>query len=353
MFFIIEGEKMKNKILRLEAYKILKRKVVLIVMACLFLFIIIQAISLHSSYMSLKKTKIDLYEKHKGVYTDERFNEFWKEAVNVLDEKDLIGYNRFFEGDDKDRLKSKDEIFPNVDFDINFGFFEGWGNFFYVVIGDIKFVPVFIALAFSGIFTYEDNCGMQEILLSTRNGRKKCTKAKMEVAFIMANIAFIMVLFIPLLQMFIMTRGTGGDTSIQMLTWIPFSKVDMSCASLCVHTLYLSFISINVFVLITLIASFLIKNPVVSVCACLGIMYVVRPEALAMYFSNDMVRRIISFNPINALDTVNLVNQSPIQIFGHMVHWIYVVEVVYTFILLVLGVFFIKVLIKHKKYYAV
>ena len=343
---------MKNKILKLEAYKILKRKVVLLVMICLFLFIIIQAISLHSSYMTLKKTKIDLYERHKGVYTDARFNEFWKEAVNILDEKDLLGYNRFFDGNSKDKQKSADEIFPDVDFDIKFGFFEGWGNFFYVVIGDIKFVPVFIALAFSGIFTYENSCGMQEILLSTRNGRKKCTKAKMTVALIMANIAFIMVFFIPLLQMFIMTRGAGGDTSIQMLTWIPFSKVDMNCASLCVHTLYLSFISINVFVLITLIASFIIKNPVVSVCVCLGVMYVVRPEALAMYFNDDIVRRIISFNPINALDTVNLVNQLPAQIFGHMVHWIYVVEMVYTLLLTFLAAFFVKVLTKHKRYYA-
>ena len=202
---MIEGDKMKNKILKLEAYKILKRKVVLLVMGCLFLFIIIQTISLQSSYMALKKTKIYLYERHKGVYTDVRFDEFWKEAVNVLDEEDLFGYNRFFYGSNKDKQKSADEIFPDVDFDINFGFFEGWSNFFYVVIGDIKFVPVFIALAFSGIFTYENTCGMQEILLSTRNGRKKCTKAKMIVALIMANIAFMMVFFIPLLQMFIMT----------------------------------------------------------------------------------------------------------------------------------------------------
>lgn len=52
----------------------------------------------------------------------------------------------------------------------------------------IKYLPIFIVVAFAPLFSNERDCSMLPVLLGCKNGREKCTKAKVTAAFLLANI---------------------------------------------------------------------------------------------------------------------------------------------------------------------
>lgn len=232
------------------------------------------------------------------------------------------------------------------------GFSYEWEWFIDQFIAYAKFIPIFIAIAFSAIFTYDRECGMQEILLSTKRGRKTCTNAKVLLAFLATNIMLFLVLFLSLLGMLILTRGAGWDTSIQMTLWLMDSQLNMNYGILSLHTMYLSFIAINFILLVTLSASFLAKSPVVAMCVSLGILYIVRPDMVATFFDSAVANKIVSLTPLNVISSYNLAEQMPVAVGGVTIQWITVAEVLYTLLLIGGLFFFFKVLTRHQKYYA-
>lgn len=69
---------------------------------------------------------------------------------------------------------------------------------------------------------------MQEIMLSARNGRKKSTKAKVRLAFLVTNSMYLAVVIITSIQMFSLTQGRGWNTSIQLNTWLRNSPLNIN-----------------------------------------------------------------------------------------------------------------------------
>lgn len=335
----------------LEAYKFFKRKLVCVLLIGIFFLLIIASIGnilyLLPNYGKLQQ-KIETYEKYNGIFTEST-------AVKFLDD-----YNKIFSSDEMKDFESENahlemlaDTLPEIDFDIVFGYYEQWLITLLESIDQIQYILVFAAIVFSGTFTYDKSCGVQEIMLSTRNGRKKCTKTKVLLAFVVTNSLFLLTVLIALFRIFILTQGKGWNTSIQLALWLYDSSLDMSFGVLWLHTLFLSFLAINSVLLVTLTASFLSKNPETAMCISFGILFLLRPDFLDIFIADKaVISKIVSLTPYNIIDTSNLAQQTPILIGQNTVQWIYIVEMVYTLLLIAGGFFFFKKLIKHYKYFA-
>ena len=194
----------------LETYKLFRRKLACILLIGIFLLILIpqfdnalRIITHNEEY----RQRMDIFEKHNGILTDSGAEEFWKDYQGILSAEEVEQiYNAYdhvyFE--DKKLIKAEN-TFPDSNFSIIFGFYEEWQVFLADLITYMQYIPIFIAVVFSGIFTYDKTCGMQEIMLSAKNGRKTSTKAKLQLAFLLANSMFLVVALMTSVQMFFLT----------------------------------------------------------------------------------------------------------------------------------------------------
>jgi len=163
------------------------------------------------SNYDIMQEKINIYEKYNGTFTGQTVQKFLTDYQEFL-----INYqDRLSDSEMEDlyceseHLKMLADTLPDIGFDITFGFYEEWQMFLSWLIDYILCIPIFIAVAISGIFTYDKSYGMQEIMLSTKNGRKKCTKAKVILAFLVTNGMFLVVAMITFLKLFLFTGGKG------------------------------------------------------------------------------------------------------------------------------------------------
>lgn len=136
------------------------------------------------------------------------------------------------------------------------------------------------------------------------------------------------------------------------MTWLSGCSNDINNLGVLVHTLFLSFLSINMIVLITLLISFLSRSPVISICVSLGVLYALRQDIIYGLSGGGIANYIVSLTPVNVLDTIYLTSFRPVRLFGFTVQWLYIVEVVYVIVLAVLAVVFYKTMSKNQKYYA-
>ncbi len=344
--------------LKLELYKLYKRKLVLIVL------ILIGILVFYSSFMYIKRNyingnnrykelqeNIELFEKHKGVLTDERLKEFCKQYKPLSFNADYIEY--FFE--DRDIKNGKQipvsEIYKDIDFDINFGY-AGETYFLGIDLSNIaKYVIVFIIIAFSPIFTYEKEHGVYEVMLSSRNGRKECTKVKVLLSFLITNIFYLLLISVPIIVYFFLTGGRGLDTSIQLPHVSSHMVVNINYGQYILHIIFISLVVINFILLIILSVSFLSDNPVVVMCIGFAVSFILRPD-VAMDMNNNVINIITAMLPFNAVYVENLCKQIPFLIGGIKVQWLYVAEIIYSVLLIFGAVFFFKKLTKNQKYYA-
>ena len=349
--------------LQLELYKIMKRKLVWIVLLGILLLSLLQLFYfINYLYFDPKsewlKQEVQILEKHKGILTDQRLADYidsedyksWKDSFDV----GAVSGDTIEEGiwTIDGNPVPVEELFADVDFKIHFGYCWQWISSWGDLSTYIGFIPIFIAIAFSSIFTYEKECGMQEILLSTRRGRRECTRAKVAAAFLVTNILYLLLVFMAILPVLLSTGGRGWDSSIQMTSWMRDSQLDMNYGEAYLHTFYMGFIAVNVILLITLSASFLAKSPVVAMCVSLGVLYVWRPDLIGAYVDAKIVNRITAMTPLNVIDTMKLAQQTPVTIAGTQVQWLFLAEVLYTLLLIGGGIFFFRVLTRHQKYYA-
>lgn len=290
MLLKLKAFKGNNNMLKLETYKLFKRKIVLVVIAGFLLVLAAKEISAHGTYK--------MYQPEMETY--------------------------------------------------------GWWWFFYIINGNLQILPAFIVVVFSGIFSYEQTFGMQDIILSTKNGRIKCTNAKIKLAFILTNLLYIITIFVPIVHMAAVSGGRGRNTKIQMIHHTVFrqSTLKVDNQGLLLHILVLSFMAVNIILLVTLIVSFLSTKPVISMCVVIVILYAWRPDVMLVFFDADSAIRALSFIPVNAMHILHLLQCMPVNITGKEVQWVYILEMVYAVVLIAGFLFFYKILSKNYKYYA-
>lgn len=181
----------------LELHKLFKRRLVWVVFLGIIVLLVISELYYESHYCdgnhyAKLQEKIAVFEKHKGTLTDERIEAFLGEYA--MDQYDYI--KEMFFDDSGERL-AVSSVFQKVYYPVQFGYFEGWSYFLDQLPKYIKYIPIFIAVAFSSLFTYERECGMQEILLCARRGRGQCARAKVAGAFLLTNALCIFALVLP------------------------------------------------------------------------------------------------------------------------------------------------------------
>lgn len=344
--------------IKAELYKIYKRKLVLIVLVGIL------ALVAYSNIMFVKreyidgerykerKENIELFEKHKGILTDKRLEEFAKEYKIQSIGSDYIEY--FFEDGDIKNGKQipVSEVYKDIDFDINFGYAVGpW--FLSMDLSNIaKYIIVFVIVAFSSIFTYEKECGIYEIMLSSRNGRKECTKVKVTLAFLITNIFYLILVSIFIGVYLFVAGGKGFDTSIQLPYMLSgYMVVNINYGELIFHIIFISFMVINFILLITLSASFLSDNPVVVMCIGFAVSFILRPDVV-MQAGSNVLNIITALLPFNVVNVTNLCERVHGIVGGIKVQWLYVAEIIYSALLISGVIFFFKKLTKNQKYYA-
>ena len=334
--------------LKFELYKLLKRKLVLVMLCGIFLLMLYNVYEYVATDSKRTNYEIEIYEENKGILTDEKIALFTKKYKPKL-------YDYFSERFIEDgKPKKIEDAFPYVNFDIHFGYYELWLFDLVDMQENMRWIFVFVIVAFSMLFTYEKECGMQEILLSTKNGRKKCTRIKVGAAFLVTDILYLIVLLFFLIPLFLSTKGVGWDTSVQMIPWLMDSRypVDMNFLALLFHDIFMSFLAVNTALLITLFASFLAKSPMTAMCISIAILFFWRSDIIDAHMENQILSKITSLTPLNMIDVIHLLDQAPIRLGGMKLSCLTVAEVGYSLFLVTGGIIFFRVLTKNQKYYA-
>lgn len=340
--------------IRAELYKLFKRKLVWEVFAGVFALMIVSEIYLNSYYLygghyRELQDEIALHEKYRGELTDERLYAFLTERWGSFYEKypeETYDYMDSFCDEEGNELRvgvgavSVDSVFPETGFPVQFGYYQGWALFLDQLPRYLKYLSIFVAVAFASLFSYERDCGMQEILFCTKRGREDCIRAKVAGAFLVTNISYLVMVLLPCITAFILYQGKGLGTSIQMTPWIRDSQLDMSYGKLLLHTIFLSLVTINVILLLSLTAAFVVKNPTKAVCITLAVLFLLRPDIVSGYLQSAVMDRITAMTPVNVMDTLNLAKQTPLDINGVKLQWLTMAEIFYSVALVWGGAFF-------------
>ena len=337
----------------IELKKLFKRRLVWGILLGIFMLVGASELYLNSYYLygghyGELQEEMALHEKYRGELTDGRLENFLQERWGSFRKKypeETYNYmDAYYDGDGnelspEDGGISVDSIFPSIHFPIEFGYFEGWSLFLDQLPRYVKYLPIFIAVAFSALFAYERECGMEEMLLCAKRGRRDCVRAKVAGAFLVTNGLCGAIVILPSMIAFLLYKGNGLGTSIQMTPWLRNSQLEMNYGMLYLHMIFLSFLAVNVVLLIALIAAFLAKSPLTAMCVTLGVLYLFRPDLISGYFPIDGLKKLTALTPVNVVDAMNLAKQAPVTVGGVKVQWLAVAEVLYSG-LLVAGVLF-------------
>ncbi len=345
-----------------ELRKLFKRKLVRVVFLGIMILIAVSQYYSRSRDFFGKgseelQERVELFERHKGELTEERLEDYFRDYTEYAKGREVWleknGWSFAYMGqflDEEGEIVGLDSIFPKVYFPIQFGEFENWTFFLDVMIKFIKYVPIFIAVAFASLFTYERECGMQEILLCARRGRRDCVRAKVAGAFLVTNGLYLFAVGLPSMVSLVLFQGKGADTGIQMTPWIRQSQLEMNYGELFLHTIFLSFIVINAILVLTLLVSYLAKSPMTAMCITLGVLFLLRPDVMSVSLNNEIANQITAMTPINVIDTVNLAKQMPITAGGMKLQWLTVAEVGYSAALVLGGIILFMVLSRRQRY---
>lgn len=332
--------------LQMEMYKLFKRKLVWGILLGLFLFALYINITDFNRDTGRMQYELEHYEVAKGILTDERLENFHRDYQPAeFDDFE----NGFME---EGKLKKVSTLYPDTDFALHFGYFSFWSRRMVTFSEFMRYVIAFVIIAFSMTFTYDRQCGMQEILLSAKSGRRKSVRAKIAAAVITTNGVCLFALILMLAPIFLLTKGTGWDTSVPITPAMRTSQVNVNYLTLVFHAVFISFMAVNVVLLLTLLVSFISKNSMAAVCTVLIILVVLYPNFIATSLGNTIINRIASLSPLAVVDILSTVDQKPLWFDGLKIHCLTVAEIIYPLMLVVGGMIFFRVITKNWKYYA-
>lgn len=360
------GWKGMGKMIGIEIYKVFKRRLTWGILLGIFILVGASELYLNSYYFygghyRELQEEMALHEKYRGELTDGRLENFLKERWGAFQRKypeEAYNYmDAYYDGEGNELSLdgggvSVDSVFSGIHFPIEFGYFEGWALFLDQLPRYVKYLPIFIAVAFSALFAYERECGMQETLFCAKKGRRECVRAKVAGAFLVTNALCGAVVLLPSMIAFLLYKGNGLGTSIQMTPWLRDSQLEMDYGTLYLHTVFLSFLAVNVVLLIALTAAFLARSPMTALCVTLGVLYLFRPDLVSGYMPIDGLKKLTALTPVNVVDTLNLAKQMPITVRGVKLQWITVAEVMYSGLLVGGGIFLYQIQKGGQKYVA-
>lgn len=261
-----------------------------------------------------------------------------------------FGYFKSFFNIDKIDYHSVKEVYPDYKGDLNYGFADCWRALYTSISRILELFPLFIIMA-APLFSYERECGMNELLAVVGNGKDILARYKVKAAFIVMN--FILVSNIALiLFMYFIAYGTDGyDTSIQCgnYTYFSMSVMDCSYLQLVLHTIILGIAGCNVLLSIIIFISLKVKKPVACFGISLIVTYFLSYSVLHKFTNNSVFEAILALIPVNVFDTYTLVNINSIFGMKPVIGYFIVLEI-YCVIVIVFIIYSICRLFKKERY---
>ncbi|WP_346962235.1 hypothetical protein [Clostridium sp.] len=245
-----------------------------------------------------------------------------KEELNKL-EQGTYKYNVFKQADE---MISK---LPKVEYKYT-GAWNSMNDF--NVAGTMKLMLLVLGLA--GIFSSEYAENTAQLLLSTKNGRRKVTGAKILAGVIYACSVFVFVSVLYTIEPMIVGLE-NGNLPLRNLVKFSGTPYDITIIQYYIVTLGISFVGTIIFALAIMLVSLLVKNNMISMATGLGLYFI--PSLLIGLPLPEMIQ-----NFINRLSFAELLRAATVfdeyvtfNIFGNAVLYPYMIVITMIVLLMV------------------
>lgn len=207
-------------------------------------------------------------------------------------------------------LKKIKEIgFPFFKKGLTIGNYVRWDDF-YKVTGSLFFVSCLLTiLVCSSVFSGESSRNINQLLLSTKYGRTKLTRAKIIASTMVSVGLFLLIQVISFAMFFFYNKGfSGWDVSIQTNFSLNLFSFPAELNQLQVELLSLVVQLFGVLFIVgtTLFISSMTKTTFSSLAISLGIFAL--PLALLKLFKDGMLNKLLYLFPINNYNTETLLS---------------------------------------------
>lgn len=187
------------------------------------------------------------------------------------------------------------------------GYVTGWLSFSRCFIKILLMLAALLLILLAPIFSGEYN-GMDQLLLTTRYGRSKCSLAKITAAFLLTLTLTAAVLACNLLLAHLVLGSDGLDCSI-LFSGISFSEqsipYNITCRTMLRYQILLTFTAVFMLTGMVLLLSALSKTPFVTLITAAGLL--VLPILLPVQETSSLYR-FIALLPLYQIQFLSLMS---------------------------------------------
>lgn len=324
-----------GQLIRFELSKILKKRIVYITMAA---FCVIFGIMLYSWIFGNEWAKDqegrNLYGMEAAAYNDEIIKRFEGPLIDekvlaileafprtgdtdIYDISNSIYYpvaQLFAERDGSWNGKTVAEVFPEFTEPPMLGRASDWESFLYSMTYIVLMAGIVLIIVISPIFSDEYTSGMDALILTSKNGPRRCVTAKIMASFVFAFGYAVMILTLSFLMFYIGNGFEGWDTDIQLGELTIYSGVSqpVKCYEAAILLAVSSLCSILTLNGLVLAFSVISRTSFVSIIAS-AVVYI------APMFINpgeDTARRLILMMPVNCINTSGVLKTGGFEVRG-------------------------------------
>lgn len=203
----------------------------------------------------------------------------------------------------------KDTDFVSFKKPLKLGNYIPWFNFF-KVSGYIFILASIVGIMISSlIFSNDRSQKIDQLLFTTKYGRNKLVKAKIEVPVIINLLIYLLMIIISVIVFLLFNHGISGwDASIQTNFCMNLHSLPLETDNLGIWLMSVCFYCINLLAIIsiTVLISSLCKNPVGSLLISLGVFFL--PLGLTYIFKQGVVTELLYLFPINNFDVEKMLS---------------------------------------------
>lgn len=136
------------------------------------------------------------------------------------------------------------------------------------------FIMIVIAICLAPIFTNEYQTGVDNLILSSKKGRRELAISKFIAAFIFTTLFFLIFMTYIIICNLILYGPTGANTPIQALSYLWYSMYNMTFLQATLMIIGLSYLATLFYVSIIMIISVKSKKSFTSIILCLLLIFI-------------------------------------------------------------------------------
>ena len=304
-----------GRMIRFELEKIVKRKVVLVCLAAVFGVLLFALERMPDSYTVKHEGKVignreaitydrSVVEKYAGKLTDEKVQSILKEYGSIEDEQNkesnmLQGGISYLFSDQEGNWNgcTVKDAFPQLKEAPVIGYSQGFEDFSIFYSSFFMFLGVVIMIAIAPVFADEYTLHTDGLLLSTRNGRRKCVWAKVIASLLFALVLVVSVTCIIGWRYYDVFGISGADASIQITKRGMFEAVPvaMTCLESVFYTVLTGVTAMLLHTMIVIVVSIVSKNSFHAIITSAAIYFV--PLCVSFVLENEVALKVFSLFP--------------------------------------------------------